>query len=63
MAKELKESKFMERSTCAGGLLDVDLQRLEDALQVTQRRDMAKPGLWELGPDACCMICWSQVDW
>ena len=25
MAKELKESKFMERSTCAGGLLDVDL--------------------------------------
>ena len=28
MAKELKESKFMERSTCAGGLLDVDLQRV-----------------------------------
>ena len=25
MAMELKESKFMERSTCAGGLLDVDL--------------------------------------
>ena len=25
MAKELKESKFMERSTCVGGLLDVDL--------------------------------------
>ena len=28
MAKELKESKFMERSTCADGLLDVDLQRV-----------------------------------
>ena len=28
MAKELKESKFMERSTCVGGLLDVDLQRV-----------------------------------
>ena len=28
MAKELRESKFMERSTCAGGLLDVDLQRV-----------------------------------
>ena len=26
MAKELKESKFMERSTCAGGPLDVELQ-------------------------------------
>ena len=25
MAKELKKSKFMERSTCVGGLLDVDL--------------------------------------
>ena len=28
MAKELRESMFMERSTCAGGLLDVDLQRV-----------------------------------
>ena len=28
MAKDLKESKFMERSTCVGGLLDVDLQRV-----------------------------------
>ena len=26
MAKELRESKFMERSTCAGGPLDVELQ-------------------------------------
>ena len=25
LAKDLKESKFMERSTCVGGLLDVDL--------------------------------------
>ena len=28
MAKEFKESKFMKRSTCVGGLLDVDLQRV-----------------------------------
>ena len=34
MAKELKESKFMERSTCAGGLLDVELQRVWRTLSV-----------------------------
>ena len=45
MAKELKDSKFIERSTCAGGPLDVDLWAcLEDTLCVVQRRDMAIPG-------------------
>ena len=28
MAKELKEPILIERSTCVGGLLDVDLQRV-----------------------------------
>ena len=36
---------------------------LEDALRVLQRRDMAKPGLWELGPDARYVLCWSYLDW
>ena len=29
MDKELKDSKFMERSTCVGGPLDVNLQRVK----------------------------------
>ena len=34
MDKELKDSKFMERSTCAGGPLDVELQRVWRTLNV-----------------------------
>ena len=63
MDKELKDSDLTERSTCAGGPLDVELQRVfEDAQRVAQRRDMAMPGLWELDPHACCTVCWSQVE-
>ena len=29
MDKELKDFKFMERSTCVGGPLDVNLQRVK----------------------------------
>ena len=67
MAKDLKESKFMERSTFVDGLLDVttsicNVSGGRAPCASTSRYGQARP-ISELGLDAYCMICWSQVDW